>query len=114
MLPAADHSSRNPGVGEAYIASIKSDMLMEIISEALTILTTLDRLTTPSKEAPKNHRDMTRAERIDEIMNDINKAVGKIENKEDWLDRLKILNVCAIMLAMGYNDVHVTGKEPND
>ena len=109
-----DYSSRNHGEGEAHLASIKSDMLLEIISEIHTILTTLDRLTTPSKEAPKNHRDMTRAERIDEILNEITEAVGKIENRPDWLDRMKILNFCAIVLAMGWTGVNVTGTAPND
>lgn len=49
---------------------------------------------------PPNHRDITRAERIDEIMNDINKAVGLIEDRPDWLETMKELNGKAWALAL--------------
>ena len=49
---------------------------------------------------PRNHRDMTRAERIDEILNDVNEAVGIIEDRPDWLETMKELNGKAWALAL--------------
>lgn len=41
-----------------------------------------------------------KSERIDEILNLINKDVGRIEDKADWLERMKLLSLTALVLAM--------------
>ena len=51
---------------------------------------------------PKDHKDMTRDERIAEAMTDITRSVEKIGERADWLERMKVLNFCAMSLGMGH------------
>ena len=107
-----DRDKKIKGEAEAHEARIKSDMLLEIISEMHTDLETLDMMTHPTEEPPKDHQDMGKTERVDEILNQIIVFAGMIENFPDWLDRMKTLNFVATCLAMGCNGYNFTCKEP--
>lgn len=87
--------------GDTHNAVLMGDMLLEMALEMQTVATTLIELIRSKQEPEKDHQDMTRAERIDEILNDINKSVSRIEERPDWLECMKDLNYHAIMLGMG-------------
>jgi len=98
--------------GDTNKAVIKTDMLLEIISEMQGELEKLDTMTHPAKEPTKDHQDMGKTERVDEILNQIGVFAGMIENFPDWLDRMKKLNFIASCLAMGCKDYDFSCKEP--
>lgn len=101
---------------DAHTAFVKSEMVDETLDRLQEALNRLYGETKPSSEKeaepPKDHEDMTRTERIDEIMNQICTFAGMIENFPDWLERMKHLNFVAMCLAMGCNDYNFTCKEP--
>ena len=77
----------------------KGDMVERFLCEISKRYRAITRLVF-NQEQIKDRRDMTRAERIDEILNDVNAAVSIIENRPDWLDSMKELNGKAWALAM--------------
>ena len=54
-----------------------------------------------SPQPTRNHKDMTRDERIAEIMGDITRSVEQIAERPDWLDCMKHLNMYAAHMAEG-------------
>jgi len=98
--------------GDTNRAIIVTDMLLEVIAEMQGELEKLDTMTTPAKEPTKDHQDMSKTERVDEILNQIGVFAGMIENFPDWLDRMKKLNFTASCLAMGCKDYDFSCKEP--
>lgn len=102
---------------DGYRARLKCQILSDLIENISTALREVKEMARPTEEADpidqpsKDHSDMTRTERVDEILNRINNSVGKIENLPDWLERMKFLNFCAIMLARGGDyGANITGK----
>jgi len=108
----ADRNKEVKSEGDAHNARMKSDMVLEIISEMQGELEKLDTMTHPSNEPPKDHQDMNKTERVDEILNQIGVFAGMIENFPDWLDRMKTLNFTASCLAMGCKGYNFSCKEP--
>ena len=94
-------------IADGHRARLKSQILSDLIENIASALREVKEMAQPTKEADlseqpsKDHSYMTRTERIDEILNQMNENVGRIELLPDWLERMKFLYFTSIMLARG-------------
>jgi len=86
------------GANSAYLkVHMAWEMNQSVWEEAVAMVKEL------SKQSPKSHRDMTNAERVAEITNDITASIRSIEGRVDWLERMKKLNFASMALATGHD-----------
>ena len=102
---------------DIHHAAVISETAFELFQEIRAVCHDAEKLIAPVKDEEhakpeKDHENMVKGERIDEILNQVNIFVGMIENFPDWLDRMKTLNFAAQCLAMGVNGYNFTCKEP--
>lgn len=108
---------------DAHRARLKGEILGSLLDELFAGLEkivqsdTRNAVPNPALAVHEDVEDVehgkTRTEMIDRIINDgVMKYVSMIENFSDWRERLRILDTCALMLAMGWTDINVTGREP--
>ena len=100
-----------PEVAHRY--EVFSTLVYEMIDTAGEKLNMLRRAILP-EENQGAEQPLTKAEQADEIVNDILRAVEKIENAPNWERHLEKLRTAAIMLAQGFEDVNITGRIPKD
>lgn len=100
-----------PEVAHRY--EVFATMVFEMIDTAGEKLALLRRAILPGEDQGAE-QPPTEAEQADEIVNDILRAVEKIENAPNWARNLEKLRTTSIMLAQGFEDVNVTGKPPKD
>lgn len=95
---------------EAHRTLIKSEIVASLIDEIMTGLTEMAETDHADDDSIEDAHD---PEQVSEFLNaTLLKYISGIENLPDWRERLRILNTCAVMLALGYTDVNVTGREP--